>query len=226
MKRFFEQELHVLRRHLSQMAEKAIEQVRLSMSALEGGDVELAAWIRTQDDEIDRLEMEVDAEAIRYISLRAPVARELRMVVMGMNVGHEIERVGDEACNIAKRVQKLAHHVPAIEIPEDISLMGDCVERMLRNSLDALLEGDAEKAVAVCRRDEEVDRIHKRFNREMTKKTIENSNLAPAAIELLFVARSLERIGDHATNMAEEVVYIQRGRDIRHQPLGKESEAG
>lgn len=219
MKRFFEKELHVLRAHLSEMGYKAAEQVCLAMQALENGDTELAAWIRTQDDQIDRLEMEIDAEAIRYISLRAPVAKELRMVVMAMNVGHEIERVGDEASNIAKRVQKLAQHVPGFPLPEDIRVMGKLVDEMLEEALAALLDGDAERAIQVCRKDAEVDRVHKRFNREMTQMTVDNSILAPAVIELLFVARSLERIGDHATNLAEEVVYIQRGEDIRHKPL-------
>lgn len=224
MKRFFEKELHVLKNHLTEVGHKSIEQVRLAISALENGDTELAAWIRTQDDEIDRLEMEIDAEAIRYISLRAPVAKELRMVVMAMNVGHEIERVGDEACNIAKRVQKLAHHLPGIPLPEDILVMGKMVDEMLEEAMEALLEGDAEKAISVCHRDPEVDKIHKRFNRAMTQRTIDDSSIAPIAIELLFVARSIERIGDHATNLAEEVVYIQRGEDIRHKPLVKDGE--
>ena len=224
MKRFFEQELHVLRSHLSQMGQKAVEQVRLATRALNEGDTELAAWIRTQDDAIDRLEMEIDAEAIRYISLRGPVATELRLVISAMNAGHDIERIGDEATNIAKRVQKLAHYQPLESIPEEFALMAENVREMIEDALSAFFEGSSEKALAVCHRDEEVDKMHKRVHKDITRRTIHDSTIAAAAIELLFAARSLERIGDHATNVAEDVLYLLRGEDVRHSPLIRKSE--
>ncbi len=224
MKRFFEQELTTLRVYLSQMGAKAVDQVRMATQALHEGDTELAAWIRTQDDEIDRLEMEIDAEAIRYISLRGPLAKELRLVISAMNASHEIERIGDEACNIAKRVQKLAHCQPVENLPVEFAEMAEAVRAMVEDALDAFFEGSAEKALAVCHRDEEVDRMHKRFHKDITRRTISDSTIAPAAIELLFAGRSLERIGDHATNVAEDVLYLLRGEDVRHSSLVRKKE--
>lgn len=224
MKRFFEKELYVLRSHLMQMGQKAVEQVHLAMRALEEGDTDLAARVRKQDDELDRLEMEIDAEAIRYISLRGPVATELRLVVTAMSAGHEIERMGDEATNIAKRVQKLVLCQPVPSLPEEFSLMAERVRSMIEDGLTGFFEGDAEKALEVCRRDAKVDEMHKRFNQEMTRRMIEDSSIAPAVVELLFAARSLERIGDHATNLAEDVLYLLRGEDVRHSSLTRKSE--
>lgn len=218
MKRFFEKELHVLNKHITEMAHKALEQVKLAVQALEKRDFELAGWIRTQDDELDRIEMEIDAEAIRYISLRAPVARELRMVVTAMNIAHEIERIGDEASNIAKRAQKLAHLTPSKPVPADMRELAQKVVTMLEETFASFLEGDAEKAMSLRRRDKEIDDLHKRLSKAITQETVEQTETAPAAIELLFAARALERIGDHATNLAEEIVYIHRGEDVRHAP--------
>src|SRR5690625_4625150 len=223
MKRFFEKELYVLRSHLLQMGQKSVEQVRLAVRALEEVDTKLAAWIRTQDDELDRLVMEIDAEAMRYISLRGPVASELRLVVTAMSAGHEIERMGDEATNIAKRAQKLAECQPVPPLPKEFGLMADRVRSMIEDALTSFFEGDAEKALEVCRQDEEVDEMHKQFNKEMTRRMVGDSSIAPAAIEPRFAARSLERIGDHATNLAEDVLYLPRGEDIRHRSLKRES---
>lgn len=219
MKRFFDEELQSLWHKIEEMGGKALEQMRLAVKALQVDDVELAGWIRTQDDELDRMEMEIDAQAIRYMSLRAPVAKELRKVVMAMNVAHEIERVGDEACNIAKRVQKLAHLTPVGHVPDDLQDLATGVEAMIEEALNAFRDGDTEKALKILRRDEYIDQIFKRLNKSVTQRTLEDPSRIPAAIEFLFAARSLERIGDHATNIAEEVVYIQRGQDIRHSPL-------
>lgn len=221
MKRFFEKELSSLRGRLSEIGRKSVEQVRLAVRALMESDGELAAWVRTQDDDVDRLEMEIDAEAIRYVSLRAPIATELRLVLTAMNAAHEVERVGDEACNIAKRVQKLSPRSVDVGMLGDLEAMARMVAEMLEAALDAFFEGDADKALAVCRRDADVDKIHKRFAREMTRRTVSNAETAPMIIELLFIGRSLERIGDHATNIAEEVLYVHRGLDIRHTPLAK-----
>lgn len=223
MKRFFEKELQVLRSHLMQIGQKAIEQVQLSFQSLVQGDVELAARVRARDDELDDLEMRIDAEAIAYMSLRAPVAGELRLVVVGMKAGHDLERVGDEATNIAKRVKKLATPLPAGEIHDDLSRMAAMVLAMLRDALDSLLEADAERALAICSRDKEVDRLNKRICKTLTLRMTEQPEFLPVALELLFVSRSLERIGDHATNLAEEVIFLLRGKDIRHAPLSDEA---
>lgn len=198
------------------MGQKAIEQVGLAMKALMEGDLELAARVRAQDDALDVLEMEIDAEATGYISLRAPVARELRLVVVGMNAGRDLERVGDEANSIAKRVKRISRPLPPGATRDEIGRMAGMVVVMLQDSMDAFLQGDDEKALDLSRRDEEVDRLEKKISKEITRTMMEDPAFIPIGLELLFVARSLERIADHATNIAEEVVYLLRGKDIRH----------
>lgn len=216
MKRFFEQELQVMRSHLVQMGQKAIEQVDFSVQALMNRDVELAGRVRTRDDDLDSLEIEIDAEAVSYISLRAPVARELRLLIVGMKAGGDLERVGDEAVNIAKRVKKLPGPLEAGSMRDELGRMAAMVIGMLQKALDAFLEGDEEKAISICRQDEEVDQLDKKIYKNLARRMSEQPDFIPVALELLFVSRSLERIGDHSTNIAEEVIYLLRGKDIRH----------
>lgn len=219
MHRFFEEELKVLRSHLIEMGQKSVEQVELALRALLEGDSGLATQVRAQDDDLDRLEMEIDAEAISYISLRAPVARELRLVVVGMNVGRDLERVGDEATNIAKRAVRLSGQVPPAGAQEDLKRMGGMVVEMLQDALDAFLHGNADKALELGRRDKEVDRLDKQISKDLARRMKEEPGFIPIAFELLFVSRSLERIADHATNIAEEVIFLLRGRDVRHKKI-------
>lgn len=222
MKRFFDQELRVLQAHITEMGEKAIEQVKLSIRALMEGDIELAARVKAQDDRLDALEMEIDSEAIRYISLRFPVARELRLVVVGMKAGGDLERVGDEAANIAKQVENIGSAPHAGPIRDDLAKMAALVIEMLRDALDSLLEGDEEKALSICKRDEEIDHLNKRMHEGLLfRMTTEPENVS-TALELIFVSRALERIADHATNLAEEVIFLLRARDIRHRGIARE----
>lgn len=216
MKRFFEQELKVLRSHLVQMGQMAVEQVKAAVGALENHDAELAAKVRAGDDELDRLEMEIDAEATRYMSLRSPVGGDLRLLIVAIKAGHDLERVGDEAANIAKRVQKRAGPVPSNMLPTDLQQMSKMVLEMLQDALDALLQGDTEKALSVCRRDETVDELNKRVYRLLTAQMIDQPQIVPVALEWILSSKAIERIGDHATNVAEEVVFLLRGEDIRH----------
>lgn len=205
-----------MRSHLVQMGHKAVEQVELSMKALIEGDTALAASVRSHDDDLDDLEMEIDAEAISYISLRAPVARELRLVVVGMKAAQDLERVGDEAANIAKRVKRLRGPLPAGPTRDEFRRMADMVIQMLQEALESFLQGDEAKALSICRRDEEVDQLEKKIYKEITSRMSEHPDFFTAGIELLFVTRSLERMADHSTNIAEEVIYLLRGKDVRH----------
>ncbi len=216
MERFFEKELDLLRNNLMQMGDKAIRQVERAVAALVTGDLELAAQVRADDDEIDELEVEIDHEVIRFMSLRGPVARDLRLVVVGMKASHDLERVGDEATNIAKRVSKIVAAGPPLKDYVDIPRMAEMAVEMLRDALEALLQGNASKAVDICKRDKAVDQINRQLYRELTGCILEDPSKTTHAIELMFVSKSLERIADHATNIAEEVVFLQHGKDIRH----------
>lgn len=215
MKRFFDVELETLRSHLVQMGEKSIEQVRLAVRAVVERDPETARQVRAGDDALDHLEVLIDEEGMRYMSLRNPLATDLRLVVVGMKAGHDLERVGDEANNIAKRAIRLANEAPVKPLV-DLPRMADIALAMLRDALDCFLQHDNEKALAVIRRDQEVDDLNKQIYRELSSYMVENPETISRALELMFISKSIERIADHATNIAEEMVYLAKGEDIRH----------
>ncbi len=215
MKRFFDSELETFRSHLLLMGEKSMEQVRLALKALVESNIALADQVIAADDEIDQLEVSIDDEAIRYMNLRSPVATELRLVIVGMKASHDLERVGDEATSIAKRAVRLAAE-PPLKPYVDIPRMAGIALEMLRDALDCFLHGDKEKAMAVVRRDAEVDSINKQLYRELTSYMIERPQSISRALELMFISKSIERIADHATNIAEEMVFLAHAKDIRH----------
>jgi phosphate transport system protein len=215
MKRFFDTELETFRSHLLLMGEKSMEQVRQALKALVEGNIALADQVIAADDEIDQLEMSIDDEAIRYMNLRAPIATELRLVIVGMKASHDLERVGDEATSIAKRAVKLAAE-PPLKPYVDIPRMANIALEMLRDALDCFLNSDEAKALAVVRRDSEVDSINKQLYRELTSYMIERPQSISRALELMFISKSIERIADHATNIAEEMVFLAHAKDIRH----------
>lgn len=215
MKRFFDNELEAFRSHLILMGEKAIDQVRLSLRALVEANISLADQVIAGDDELDQLEVKMDDEAIQYMNLRSPIATELRLIIVGMKASHDLERVGDEASNIAKRAVKLAAE-PQLKPYVDIPRMAEIAIEMLREALDCFLSGDPERAVAVIRRDEEVDQLNKQLYRELSSFMIERPGTISRALELMFISKSIERIADHATNIAEEMVFLSQARDIRH----------
>ena len=215
MKRFFDNELETFRSQLILMGETAIRQVRDSLKALVEADVALADRVIAADDEIDQMEMKIDTEAVRYMSLRSPVATELRLVIVGMKASHDLERVGDEATSIAKRAVKLANE-PRLKPYVDIPRMAEIAIEMLRGALDCFITGDTEKAIAVIRRDSEVDAINKQLYRELSSFMIENPQTTSRALELMFISKSIERIADHASNIAEEMVFLNKAQDIRH----------
>ena len=215
MKRFFDAELETFRSQLILMGETAIEQVRTAIQALVEAKTGLAEQVIAADDKLDRLEVEIDNEAVRYMNLRAPIASELRLVIVGMKASHDLERVGDEATSIAKRAIKLSAEPPLkpyIDIPRMVTMALE----MLRDALNCFLQVDEAKAVAVCKRDAEVDNLNRQLYRELTSFMIERPETISRAIELMFISKSIERIADHATNIAEEMIYLSQGKDVRH----------
>lgn len=221
MKRFFDAELESFRAHLLQMGERAIGQTRLAMRALTEADLTLADQVIAADDEIDRLEVQIDDEAIRYMTLRGPVASELRLIVVGMKASHDLERVGDEATGIARRARKLAIE-PRVELYADLPRMSTIALAMLRDALDCFVQEDEQKALSVIHRDPEVDNLNRLLYRRLTSYMIEKPETIARALELMFISKSLERIADHATNIAEEMVFLSKGQDIRHSDIGKQ----
>jgi phosphate transport system protein len=220
MKRFFDAELENFRSHLLQMGERAIDQTRLAMQALTTGDIPLADRVILADDELDKLEVQIDDEAIRYMTLRGPVASELRLIVVGMKASHDLERVGDEATSIARRSRKLAIE-PRLELYADMPRMTNIALEMLRDALDCFVQEDEQKALSVIRRDSEVDNLNRLVYRRLTSFMIEKPDTIARAIELMFISKSIERIADHSVNIAEEMVFLTKGQDIRHSDIAK-----
>lgn len=220
MKRFFDAELENFRSNLLQMGERSIEQTRLAMRSLTESDLTLAEKVIAADDEIDKLEVKIDEEAIRYMTLRGPVASELRLVVVGMKASHDLERVGDEATSIARRARKLAIE-PRVELYADLPRMNNIALEMLRDALDCFVQEDQQKALAVIRRDSEVDNLNRLVYRRLTSYMLEKPETIARALELMFISKSVERIADHATNIAEEMVFLAGGQDIRHSDIAK-----
>lgn len=215
MKRFFDSELETFRSQLVLMGEIAVRQVRQAVEAVVEANISLADQVTAADDELDQLEIKIDEEAVRYMSLRSPVATELRLVIVGMKASHDLERVGDEATNIARRVAKLAAQ-PQLKPYIDIPRMGRIAVEMLRDALDCFLQEDEAKALAVCKRDADVDAINRQLYRELTSFMIESPATTSRALELMFISKSIERIADHASNIAEEMIYLAKGHDVRH----------
>jgi len=220
MKRFFDAELESFRSHLLQMGERAIDQTRLAMKALTAADIPAADKVIAADDELDKLEVQIDDEAIRYMTLRGPVASELRLIVVGMKASHDLERVGDEATSIARRSRKLAIE-PRLELYADLPRMTNIALEMLRDALDCFVHEDEQKALSVIRRDSEVDNLNRLVYRRLTSFMIEKPDTIARALELMFISKSIERIADHAVNIAEEMVFLSKGQDIRHSDVTK-----
>ena len=220
MKRFFDAELETFRSNILQMGERAIDQARLAMQAFESRDMALAETVIAGDDVLDRLEVQIDEEAIRYMTLRGPVASELRLIVVGMKASHDLERVGDEATGIARRSRKIAIE-PRLELAMDLPRMANIALEMLRDSLDCFVQEDEQKALSVIRRDPEVDNLNRIVYRRLTSFMIERPDTIARAIETMFISKSIERIADHATNIAEEMVFLSKGLDIRHSEIAK-----
>jgi phosphate transport system protein len=212
MKRYFHTELEDLRSQLVLLGEKAIESVRMATRGLLEQDLYFSEKVLEMDDAIDDLEVEIDREAIRYISLRAPVASDLRLLTVSIKASHDLERVGDEATNIAKRTRRIQAEGPNPETL-DIEAMTTIALEMLRDALDSFVEEDPEKAIAICRRDKQVDALDKSNFAGFTEQMKDAPENVSPLLEMAFISRSLERVADHATNIAEEVVFLLSGQE-------------
>lgn len=216
----FDQDLDQLRATISEMGGLAEAAIRDSMQALVRRDVEAAARVVERDARIDTLETEVERGAVKLIALRAPMADDLREVVAALKIAGVVERIGDYAKNIAKRVPTLedSRIEPLSLLPE----MARVASEMVHNVLDAFAARDPEKAAAVCERDSAVDDFYNSIFRALLTFMMENPHNITPATHLLFVAKHLERIGDHATNVAEMVYFAATGQHLGERPRGED----
>jgi phosphate transport system protein len=216
MERHFDQELANLKETLLRMAGLAEQSVALALKALVQRDDNLAARVVADDSALDRLEMEVDEMCASLIALRQPKATDLRFILMAMKISGELERIGDQAVSIATRARLLNAEQPLKPLV-DIPRMAEHAQGMTRDALDAFVYAQPDLARAVIQRDARVDHLNEQLHRELTSFMVEAPATITRALNLMTVARKLERVADHATNIAEEVVYLYEARDIRHQ---------
>ena len=208
----FDQELDQLRATISEMGGLAEAAIRDSMEALVKRDAEAAARVIERDKRIDELEAETERQAVQIIALRAPMADDLRDVVAALKIAGVVERIGDYAKNIARRVEAIedSRIRPISLLPEMARIAGE----MVHDALDAFARRDSEQATQVCARDAAVDDFYNSIFRALLTHMMENPGTITPATHLLFVARNLERIGDHATNVAEMVYFAATGSHL------------
>jgi phosphate transport system protein len=218
----FDDDLDQLRALIAEMGGLAEAAISESMRALVQRDTEAAIQIVAADKKIDAIEAEVERHAVQLIALRAPMADDLREVVAALKIAGVVERIGDYAKNIAKRVHVIEES-PNIEplslLPEMARIAGE----MVHNVLDAFAARDAEKAWAVCERDRAVDDFYNSIFRTLLTFMMENPHNITPATHLLFIAKNLERIGDHSTNVAEMVYFAATGQHMAERPRGEDA---
>jgi phosphate transport system protein len=217
----FDADLDQLRAVIAEMGGLAEAAIRDATGALTQRDATRAARVVRDDGRIDQLEQEVERQVVRLIALRAPMADDLREVLAALKIAGVIERMGDYAKTIAKR-ELLLEDVTKIEPLSILPAMAGVVSDMVREALDAFAARDAGKARAVCLRDPQVDDLYNSMFRALLTHMMENPHTITASTHLLFVAKSLERIGDHATNIAEMVYFAATGEMLGDRPRGRD----
>jgi phosphate transport system protein len=215
--RHFEERLDELSEHLLRMGGLVEEAISRSVRALVDRDSGLARQVITEDAEVDRLELEIDRLSMESLALQQPFARDLRFITTAMKITTDLERMADQAVNICQRAIEL-NEEPQLKPYIDIPIMSQLAQKMMREALDAFVRRDVELAREVIPADNKVDALKNQVFRELLTFMMEDPRTIPRATRLILVSRHLERIADHATNIAEMVVFLVEGKDIRHIP--------
>jgi phosphate transport system protein len=220
MTKHLTRDLEGLERRLLFLAGEVEEAVRRSIRALLDRRIELAERVIDGDDEIDRREVELEEECLKVLALHHPVASDLRFIVACLKIENDLERIADLAGNIAERTVSFASG-SELAVPARIREMVEDCARMLRQSIDAFVRGDAQLARRICDEDDKIDRANRLIIQELLEAMHRDPACIDQAVELISVSKNLERIGDHATNIAEDVVYLVEGDIIRHRSAGR-----
>ena len=186
-----------------------------AVKSIENKDVNLANEVINTDIQIDEMEVSVEEDCLKILALHQPVAIDLRFIITALKINNDLERIGDLAVNIAERSRFLASKTPA-QISIDFGPMADKTQTMVKNCLDALVNMDCDLAANVCIADDEVDSINRQMYAQVKERLKQHPEHIEALIHLLSVSRHLERIADHATNIAEDVIYMVKGEIVRH----------
>ena len=213
--RHFQDELELLKTRLLEMGGLAEEQVRLALRALVNRDRDLIARVLTGDDRLNALHIELDNRCFTLLALYQPMAVDLRAIVAAVKINTDLERVGDLAVNIAEAAQRYVAHAPVKKLI-DIPRMANIAQTMLRDALDAFVRRDTALAEHVLNEDDALDALKTQIFRELLTYMLSDPTTIEPALDLILVSRHLERIGDHATNVAEDVIFMVSAKDVRH----------
>jgi phosphate transport system protein len=216
MERHFETEMQALKNRLLSMGAMVEERVHQAVLALMERNAATAEGIIAGDQEVNDLQIEVDDRCLKLLALQQPMASDLRLITAAMKINADLERIGDQAVNVAENSLKLMTAAPLKPII-DLPRMAEIAEGMTRDSLDAFVRKDAALARAVLARDDEVDQLKDHIFRVLLTYMMADPGTIERALSLILVSRNLERIADHATNIAEDAIYAVEGREVRHQ---------
>jgi phosphate transport system protein len=216
MSEHFHNELDEMREDLLEQGKRVEEQITGAIEAMLNRDEERAKEVIDSDREIDEAEIEIEEECLKLLALYQPIASDLRFLMSALKINNDLERIADLASNICERVIYISSH-NKLDTRERFEDMTKRVQEMIRTSMSALIERDEEKAWTVRDMDDEVDRQHEEMFQFLTDEIKKNSEVTEVAIQNLSASRYLERIADHATNIAEDVIYMERGEIVRHQ---------
>jgi phosphate transport system protein len=213
--RHFQEELEQLKTRLLEMGGMAEEEVRLAVKGLMDADADLIERVLTGDEPVNALHIEIDNRCFTLLALFQPMAADLRTIVAAVKINTDLERVGDLAVNIAEAARRYRTHSPVKKLI-DIPRMATIAQTMLRDALDAFVRRDIDLAQHVLNEDDHLDLLKTQIFRELLTYMLQDPSTIEPALDLILVSRHLERIGDHATNIAEDVIFIVSAKDVRH----------
>ncbi|HVC90520.1 MAG TPA: phosphate signaling complex protein PhoU [Acidobacteriaceae bacterium] len=211
----FHQNLDDLKEKLLVMAGMAEQATQRAIEAYRVGDVSICDLVTRSEPAINRMERDIDQMALDLLAMEQPMAIDLRFILSVIKINADLERVGDQAVNIAERVRDL-QSLPQVELPVDIPKLATLAATMVRNALQAFIDADPAMAEKVLLMDDEVDEMNRAIFRTLTRCIQDRPEHSQQALDVLIIARNLERVGDHATNIAEDVIFWVRGADVRH----------
>ena len=215
MERHLDEEFDQLKEKLLRMAAMTEEAISLSITSLKDRKEELAQKVLTQEEEINLLDVELDDLSLTLLARHQPMAVDLRFLTAVLRITSELERIADQAVNIAQRSLVLLKS-PTLKSLIDIPRMAQLAQKMVKDAIDAFIQKDPELAKSVCERDDEVDDLNDQIFRELLTYMMQDMSSIKRAVDLILIGRHLERIADHATNISEDVIYFVKGKTIKH----------
>jgi phosphate transport system protein len=218
MAKIFERELKQLEHRMTALSARVEENVQLAIRAVKTQDLPLALRIIADDESVDAEEVELEEECLKILALHQPVASDLRVVVSILKINNDLERVGDCAVTIAESACRLCE-APAIPVPDQLGVLADAALDMLKEALDAFVQLNGQGARRVRRADDDVDDAHRSVYEHVKTGMRRDSSRVEAALHVLRISHALERVGDHATNIAEDVIYMVEGGIVRHRDV-------